>query len=168
MTSSFRNYNVNQWNVYLDAIYNVMERGMAAKEVVCSITTGFRSIPSLRTKPGLNPYHASVADVGYGFDAVQGTIKRMKDGENLNLALEMLVFDLDTLRISEQQLSPNFELAVRNAPSDVSYLVNLSRQLNRQIEQMIREANRLGQELLGDQWDEIHARIENVQAIPRL
>ena len=27
----------------------------------------------------------------------------------------MLVFDLDTLRISEKQLSPNFELAVKEA-----------------------------------------------------
>ncbi|MGV3466014.1 MAG: hypothetical protein ACO1OT_12065 [Heyndrickxia sp.] len=168
MTYSFRSHNNDQWNAYLDAIDTVLERGMAAKEVVCSITTGFRSIPSLRTKPGLNPYHASVADIGYGFDAVQGTIKRMRDGENFSLALEMLVFDLDTLTISEQQISPNFELAVRNAPPDVSYLVNLSRQLNRQIGQMIREANRLGQELLGIQWDDIHARIENVQAIPRL
>ncbi len=168
MTYSFRNQTDYHWNAYLDAIDAVLERGMAAKEVVCSITTGFRSTPSLRTKPGLNPYHASVADVGYGFDAVQGTIKRMREGENFSLALEMLVFDLDTLTISEQQLSPNFELAVREAPLDMSYLVNLSRQLNRQIGQMIREANRLGQELLSDQWDEIHARIENVQAIPRL
>lgn len=163
-----KNYNKDQWETYLDAIYAAIERGMAAKEVVCSITTGFRSIPALRTKPGLNPYHASVADVGYGFDAVQGTINRLREGEDNRYTLEMLVFDLDTLRISEKQLSPNFEMAVKGAPPDVSYLVNLSRDLNRQIGQMIREANRLGQELLGDEWPEIHARIENIQAIPRL
>ena len=37
---------------------------------------------SLRTKPGLNPYHASVADIGYGFDSVQGTIDRIRMGES--------------------------------------------------------------------------------------
>ncbi|MEK5520499.1 hypothetical protein [Heyndrickxia sp. FSL W8-0423] len=153
---------------YLEAIYTVLEKGMAAKEVVCSITTGFRSVPSIRTQPGLNPYHASVADVGYGFDAVQGTIDRIRNGESMPLAMEMLVFDLDTLRISAQQLQPNFELAVKNASSEVYYLVELSRDLNRQIEQRIRDAIRLAQELLGDKWQEIRSRIENIQAVPRL
>jgi hypothetical protein len=152
----------------LAAIYAVLEKGMAAKEVVCSITTGFRSIPSLRTAPGLNPYHASVADIGYGFDAVQGTIIRLQKGESISLALEMLVFDLDTLRISEQQLSPNFELAVKEATPDVLYLVEQSRYLNRQIAEMIREANRLGKVLLGPDWQIIRSSIENIQAIPRL
>ena len=168
MAYTFNNHNVNQWNSYLDAIYDVIERGMAAKEVVCSITTGFRTVPALRTNPGLNPYHASVVDVGYGFDAVQGTINRLKAEETNYRMLEMLVFDLDTLRISEKQLSPNFEMAVKGATPDVYYLVNLSKNLNREIGQMIREANRLGQELLGDEWHKIHARIENIQAIPRL
>ncbi|MBS4174499.1 hypothetical protein [Bacillus sp. FJAT-49736] len=168
MSYSFSNHNADLWNAYLDAIYAVIERGMAAKEVVCSITTGFRSIPSLRAKPGLNPYHASVADVGYGFDAVQGTITRLREGEVPPLVMEMLVFDLDTLRISEKQLSPNFEMAVKEAPPEIYYLVDLSRNLNWQIGQMIREANRLGKELLGNRWYEIHARIENIQAVPRL
>lgn len=70
---------------YLDAIDDAMAKGMAAKEVVCSITTGFRVIPSLRNAPGLNPYHASVADVGYGFDAVRGTIKRLRENEPIPL-----------------------------------------------------------------------------------
>ncbi|QQZ09962.1 hypothetical protein [Heyndrickxia vini] len=152
----------------LEAIYTVLEKGMAAKEVVCSITTGFRSVPSIRTQPGLNPYHASVADVGYGFDAVQGTIDRMRKGEAMPLAMEMLVFDLDTLRISAQQLQPNFELAVKNVSAEVYYLVALSRELNRQIEQRIREAVSLGQEFLGKKWQEIRSRIENIQAVPRL
>ncbi|WP_256213190.1 hypothetical protein [Bacillus sp. OV322] len=91
----------NQRNAYLDAIYAAIEKGMAAKEVVCSITTGFRSVKTLRVQPGLNPYHASVADIGYGFDAVQGTIDRLRRGVTSN-KLAMLVFDLDTLRISEQ------------------------------------------------------------------
>lgn len=168
MAYTYNNTNVSQWNSYLDAIYDVIERGMAAKEVVCSITTGFRSVPALRTNPGLNPYHASVADIGYGFDAVQGTINRLKKEETNQHMLEMLVFDLDTLRISEKQLSPNFEMAVKGATPDVYYLVNLSRNLNRQIGQMINEANRLGQELLGKEWYKIHARIQNIQAIPRL
>ncbi|GIN87245.1 hypothetical protein J6TS2_36310 [Heyndrickxia sporothermodurans] len=153
---------------YLAAIHAVIERGMAAKEVVCSITTGFRSIPSLRTKPGLNPYHASVADIGYGFDAVQGTIYRIRRGETISLAKEMLVFDLDTLQISAQQLNPNFELAVKEAAPEVYYLVEQSRYLNNQIKFTIKEANRLGQELFGKEWDEILSRIENIQAIPRL
>jgi hypothetical protein len=157
-----------QRDSYLQAIYDVLERGMAAKEVVCSITTGFRSLPSLRTNPGLNPYHASVADIGYGFDSVQGTINRILMGEHISLGLEMLVFELDTLRISEKQLSPNFELAVKGATPEVYYLVEQSRYLNKQIGEMIREAVRLSQELLGDKWHEIHSRIENIQAIPRL
>lgn len=152
----------------LEAIYTVLEKGMVAKEVVCSITTGFRSVPSIRTQPGLNPYHASVADVGYGFDAVQGTIDRMRKGEAMPLAMEMLVFDLDTLQISAQQLQPNFELAVKNASAEVYYLVALSRELNRQIEQRIREAVSLGHEFLGKKWGEIRSRIENIQAVPRL
>ncbi|KYD05476.1 hypothetical protein [Heyndrickxia sporothermodurans] len=153
---------------YLEAIYTVLEKGMAAKEVVCSITTGFRSVPSIRTQPGLNPYHASVADVGYGFDTVQGTIDRIRNGESIPFAIEMLVFDLDTLRISAQQLQPNFDLAVKNASAEVYYLVALSRDLNRQIEQRIGEAISLAQELLGDRWQEIRSRIENIQAVPRL
>jgi hypothetical protein len=165
---TYLNENFNQRNYYLDSIYGVIESGMAAKEVVCSITTGFRSMPSLRTKPGLNPYHASVADIGYGFDAVQGTINRLRAGESFPLAFEMLVFDLDTLRISEQQLSPNFELAVKEAEQEQYYLVEQSRILNKQITEAIKEAVRLGQAFLSDKWNEIHARIENVQAIPRL
>jgi hypothetical protein len=155
-------------NSSLEAIYNVIERGMAAKEVVCSITTRFRSIPSLRTKPGLNPYHASVADIGYGFDSVQGTINRIRMGESIPFAFEMLVFELDTLRISEKQLSPNFELVVMGAPPEFYYLVTYSRYLNKQIGEMITEAIRISQELLGDKWYEIHSRIQNIQAIPRL
>ncbi|WP_245959412.1 hypothetical protein [Neobacillus piezotolerans] len=159
--SSYRNY-------YLNAIYSALEKGMAAKEVVCSITTGFRSIPSIRTAPGLNPYHASVADIGYGFDAAQGTIQRLLQGERIPLAKEMLVFDLDTLRISEKQLSPNFELAVQEASPNVLYLVEQSRYLNNQISNRINEAIRLGKELLGSDWEIVHERIKNVQAIPRL
>jgi len=153
---------------YLNAIYSTLEKGMAAKEVVCSITTGFRSIPSLRTAPGLNPYHASVADIGYGFDAAQGTITRLLHKERIPLAKEMLVFDLDTLRISEKQLAPNFELAVKQTSSDVLYLVVQSRYLNNQISDSIKEANRLGKELLGSEWEIVRERIKNVQAIPRL
>ncbi|MED4229600.1 hypothetical protein [Neobacillus cucumis] len=168
MTDFFLDHNLNQSASYLDAIYTVLERGMAAKEVVCSITTGFRSIPSLRTKPGLNPYHASVADIGYGFDSVQGTINRLRNGESIPFANEMLVFELDTLMVSEKQLNPNFGLVVKEAPSEFYYLVEQSRYLNYQIGEMIREANRLGRELLGDKWHEIHSRIQNIQAIPRL
>ena len=168
MAYTFNPHYSNQRDSYLDAINAVLERGMAAKEVVCSITTGFRSIPSLRTKPGLNPYHASVADIGYGFDSVQGTIKRIRTGESLPLVYEMLVFELDTLGISEKQLSPNFELVVKEAGPEVYYLVEYSRILNKQIGEMIKEAIRIGQEFLGNQWYEIHARIENIQAIPRL
>ncbi|WP_338452802.1 hypothetical protein R4Z09_13630 [Niallia oryzisoli] len=153
---------------YLHAIHSALEKGMAAKEVVCSITTGFRSIPSLRTAPGLNPYHASVADIGYGFDAAQGTIHRLLSGERIPLGKKMLVFDLDTLRISEEQLSPNFELAVKEASLDVLYLVEQSRYLNNQISNQIQEAIRLGQMLLGSEWEIVRARIKNIQAIPRL
>ena len=71
MTATDMEMNSNDRDFYLRAIYSALEKGMAAKEVVCSITTGFRSIPSLRTAPGLNPYHASVADIGYGFDAAK-------------------------------------------------------------------------------------------------
>lgn len=155
-------------NAYLDAIYSVIERGMSAKEVVCSITTGFRSIKSLRTQPGLNPYHASVADIGYGFDAVQGTIDRIRNGESSLSTITILVFELDTLRISEQQLSPNFELAVKNAPPEVQYLIESSRKLNRQIAERIWEANSLGKSLMGSEWDLIRSRIANIQAVPRL
>jgi hypothetical protein len=70
MTTTFMGMNSNQRDYYLEAIHATLEQGMAAKEVVCSITTGFRTIPSMRAAPGLNPYHASVADIGYGFDAV--------------------------------------------------------------------------------------------------
>jgi hypothetical protein len=168
MAYMFKTHYLNQKDSYLDAIDAVIERGMAAKEVVCSITTGFRSIPSLRTQPGLNPYHASVADIGYGFDSVQGTINRIRMGEFFSLVYEMLVFELDTLRISEKQLSPNFELTVKGSGPEVYYLVEYSRILNKQIGEMIKEAIRLSQELLGEKWYEIHSRIENIQAVPRL
>ena len=168
MTATNMEMNSNHRDFYLHAIYSTLEKGMAAKEVVCSITTGFRSIPSLRTAPGLNPYHASVADIGYGFDAAQGTIYRLLSGERIPLAKEMLVFDLDTLRISEKQLSPNFELAVKEASPDVLYLVEQSRYFNNQISNRIKEAIRLGQMLLGPEWEIVLARIKNVQAIPRL
>jgi hypothetical protein len=168
MTNDYKLMDYNQRNMYLNAIYDVIERGMAAKEVVCSITTGFRSIKSLRTKPGLNPYHASVADIGYGFDAVQGTINRIHNGEASSKAITMLVFELDTLKISEQQLSPNFELAVKNAPPEVQYLIVQSKNLNRQIAERIWEANSLGKTLIGPDWDIIRSRIANIQAVPRL
>jgi hypothetical protein len=121
MTATFMGMNSNQRDTYLEAIDAAFEKGLAAKEVVCSITTGFRDIPSIRTAPGLNPYHASVADIGYGFDAVRGTIKRLRQGESISLAKDMLMFDLDTLRISEKQLSPNFELAVKGAQLETFY-----------------------------------------------
>ena len=143
--------NSNHRDFYLHAIYSTLEKGMAAKEVVCSITTGFRSIPSLRTAPGLNP-SCFLADIGYGFDAAQGTIHRLLQGERIRLEKEMLVFDLDTLRISEKQLSPNFELAVKEACPDVLYLVEHSRYLNNQISFRIKEAIRLGQMLFGPEW----------------
>ncbi len=92
MAYTFNPHYFEQRDSYLDAIYAVLERGMAAKEVVCSITTGFRSIPSLRTKPGLNPYHASVADIGYGFDSVQGTIDRIRMGESFPLINETIYY----------------------------------------------------------------------------
>ncbi|MBW8349559.1 hypothetical protein K0H71_08890 [Bacillus sp. IITD106] len=158
----------NRQNEYLDAIYAALEKGMAAKEVSCSITTGFRTIPSLRAAPGLNPYHASVADVGYGFDSVQGTINRIRQGESISLVKELLVFELDTLGISAQQLHPNFELAVKNASPDIHHLVELSRYLNHQMEERIKEAIKLGQALFGPEWDIIRMQIENIQAIPRL
>ncbi|GIN91701.1 hypothetical protein J6TS1_16590 [Siminovitchia terrae] len=158
----------NQWDGYLDAIDAALDMGMAAKEVVCSITTGFRQVPSLRNAPGLNPYHATVADIGYGFDAVRGTIERLRNGEMIPLGKEMLVFDLDTLRISEKQMSPNFELVAKEATPDTYYLIEQSRLLNRQIAQKIDEANKYGKALLGTEWNEILKRIQKVQAIPRL
>ncbi|RST60669.1 hypothetical protein [Siminovitchia terrae] len=168
MTITFKGMDSGQTDSYLEAIHAALEKGMAAKEVVCSITTGFRVIPSMRAAPGLNPYHASVADIGYGFDAVQGTIHRIRQGESLSLVKEMLVFDLDTLGISLKQLSPNFELAVKRANPDVFYLVEQSRYLNHQIGERIKEAIRLGRTLLGPEWETIRKRIENIQAIPRL
>ncbi|MBS4189894.1 hypothetical protein KHA94_06710 [Bacillus sp. FJAT-49705] len=158
----------SQWNGYLDAIDAALEKGMAAKEVVCSITTGFRQISSLRNAPGLNTYHATVADIGYGFDAVRGTIARLRKGETIALGKEMLVFDLDTLRISEIQLHPNFELVAKEATPDTYYLIEQSRLLNQQIAQRINEANRGGKALLGAEWNVILKRVQNVQAIPRL
>ncbi|MGE6833017.1 hypothetical protein ACQKGA_24850 [Priestia megaterium] len=122
----------------------------------------------MRVAPGLNMYHASVADIGYGFDAVQGTISRIRQGESIELAKEMLVFDLDTLRISEKQLRPNFELAVKRANSDAFYLIEQSRHLHHQIFEVIKEAIRLGRALLGPEWETIRANIEEIQAIPRL
>ncbi|WP_302053490.1 hypothetical protein [Priestia megaterium] len=41
MTFTFTGIDPNQQNDYLDAIDAALEKGMAAKEVVCSITTGF-------------------------------------------------------------------------------------------------------------------------------
>ena len=158
----------NQWNGYLDAIDAALEKGMAAKEVVCSITTGFRMIPSIRNAPGLNPYHATVADIGYGFDAVRGTIVRLRNGETISLGKEMLVFDLDILRISEKQLNPNFELVAKEAIPETYDLIEQSRFLNKQIAQQINEANRYGKALLGKEWNVILERVQNVQAIPRL
>ncbi len=158
----------SQWNGYLAAIDAALEKGMAAKEVVCSITTGFRMIPSIRNAPGLNPYHATVADIGYGFDAVRGTIVRLRNGETISLGKEMLVFDLDTLRISEKQLSPNFELVAKEATPETYDLIEQSRFLNEQIAQQINEANRYGKALLGKEWNVILKRVQNVQAIPRL
>ncbi|EKN71271.1 hypothetical protein BABA_02292 [Neobacillus bataviensis LMG 21833] len=158
----------NQGNTYLDAIDAALEKGMAAKEVVCSITTGFRVIASLRNAPGLNPYHASVADVGYGFDAVRGTIGRLRKGEAITLGKEMLVLDLDTLRISEKQLGPNFDLVAKEATADTYYLIEQSQYLNHQIAEKINEAIRYGKALLGAEWDEILKRVQNVQSIPRL
>ncbi|MBS4199411.1 hypothetical protein KHA93_07065 [Bacillus sp. FJAT-49732] len=152
----------------LEKIANAIENGMAAKEVVCSITTGFRKVPSIRTAPGLNPYHASVADIGYGFDSVHGTINRLCKGEIFPFPKEMLVLDLDTLRISAKQLSPNFELAVKRASPDVYHLVEQSRILNQQITETINETNRLGKILLGSEWKVIRSKIKNIQAIPRL
>lgn len=168
MTSTFIGIDPNQQNDYLDAIDAALEKGMAAKEVVCSITTGFRRVPSMRVAPGLNTYHASVADIGYGFDAVQGTISRIRQVEPLDLAKEMLVFDLDTLRISEKQLRPNFELAVKRANPDAFYLIEQSRYLHRQIFEAIKEAIRLGRALLGPEWEAIRAKVEVIQVIPRL
>ncbi|MFJ7729061.1 hypothetical protein ACIQXV_23390 [Neobacillus sp. NPDC097160] len=162
------NLGSSQWNGYLDAIDASLGKGMAAKEVVCSITTGFRVIPSLRNAPGLNPYHASVADIGYGFDAVRGTIGRLRNGEMISLGKEMLVFDLDTLRISEKQLSPNFELVAKDAGPDTYYLIEQSRFLNRQIAEKINEAIKFGKDLLGPEWYVILKKVQNIQAIPRL
>ncbi|MEH7123423.1 hypothetical protein V7127_09200 [Bacillus sp. JJ1773] len=159
---------IGQWNGYLDAIDASLEKGMAAKEVVCSITTGFRIIPSLRNAPGLNPYHATVADIGYGFDAVRGTIRRFRNGETISLGKEMLVLDLDTLRISEKQLSPNFELVAKKATPENYELIEQSRFLNQQIAHHTNEANRFGKALLGKEWNVILKRVQNVQAIPRL
>ena len=42
--STFIGINSNQQNDYLEAIDSTLEKGMAAKEVVCSITTGFRRV----------------------------------------------------------------------------------------------------------------------------
>ncbi|WP_233713299.1 hypothetical protein [Lederbergia citri] len=81
MKFTFFGKNVQESDVLLERIATVLENGMAAKEVVCSITTGFRRVPSIRTAPGLNPYHVSVADIGYGFDSVHGTISRMHEGD---------------------------------------------------------------------------------------
>lgn len=168
MTGDFFEMNPNFRESYLKAIQDTLEKGMAAKEVVCSITTGFRSVPSIRTAAGLNPYHATVADIGYGFDAAQGTINRLLKGESIPLAKEMLVFDLDTLRISEKQISPNFELAVKEAAFNTLYLVEVSRYLNGQISKRIHEAIRLGEEFLGSEWEVLRAKIQNIQAVPRL
>lgn len=158
----------NHSNSYLEAMDKALAEGMAAKEVVCSITTGFRAIPSLRNAPGLNPYHASVADVGYGFDAVRGTIARLRNGESIPLAKEMLVFDLDTLRISEKQLAPNFDLVAQESTLETYYLIEQSRYLNRLIAEKIYEAIQYGKALLGPEWDMFVKRIQNVQSIPRL
>ncbi|MEC1720811.1 hypothetical protein [Schinkia azotoformans] len=168
MPSSYSKWYTNERDTYLGAIYHSLEKGMAAKEVVCSITTGFRSVPSIRTAPGLNPYHATVADIGYGFDAINGTINRILTGESISMAKEMLVFDLDTLRISEAQIIPNFELAVKGASPDTNYLVEQSRYLNSQISIRINKSIRIGKELFGAEWESIRSKVENIQAVPRL
>ncbi|WP_042352922.1 hypothetical protein [Bacillus massiliigorillae] len=158
----------SQWSSYLDAIEAILDKGMAAKEVVCSITTGFRLIPSLRNAPGLNSYHATVADIGYSFDAVRGTIERLRSGEIIPLGKEMLVLDLDTLRISEIQLKPNFELVAKESTSDTFYLIEQSQFLNQQITHVVYEANSYGKALLGTEWNVILKRVQSVQAIPRI
>ncbi|WP_233713300.1 hypothetical protein [Lederbergia citri] len=81
---------------------------------------------------------------------------------------ELLVFDLDTLKISAKQLSPNFELAVKHASPEVYQLVEQSRLLNKQFIETIKEANRMGKDLLGPEWKGLRAKIKNIQAIPRL
>ncbi|WP_019243361.1 MULTISPECIES: hypothetical protein [Bacillus] len=158
----------SQRNHYINLIDIALEKGMAAKEVVCSITTGFRSIPSLRNAPGLNSYHSTVADIGYGFDAVRGTIERLRKDESISLGKEMLVLDLDTLRISNIQLIPNFELVAKEVTPNTYYLIEQSRLLNQQIAKKVHEANKFGKKLLGKEWNVILKRVQKVQAIPRL
>jgi hypothetical protein len=96
-------YGKGDQHTYIEAIDEALQAGFAAKEVACSMTTGWRLVPSVRTAPGLNPYHASVADTGYGFDAVLGTIERLRQGEHIP-AKELLVLDLDTLGITQPQI----------------------------------------------------------------
>ncbi|MFZ3591824.1 hypothetical protein ACOI1C_22080 [Bacillus sp. DJP31] len=40
---------MNHSNYYFDQINNELNNVRAAKEVVCSITTGFRLVPSIRS-----------------------------------------------------------------------------------------------------------------------
>jgi hypothetical protein len=153
---------------YLYEIYNQLEKVRAAKEVVCSITTGFRLVPSIRTSPGLNPYHASVANIGYGTDAVQGFIQRFRNGERL--LDHQLVFEIDTLKISAAQIFPNFQLAMENStpPTEAYPLIQQSYQLNKRIVDTINHVHDLGKQLYGNRWYKIIQVVENVQAIPRL
>ncbi|WP_259347217.1 hypothetical protein [Niallia taxi] len=63
------------------------------------------------------------------------------------------------------QINPNFELAVEGVETE---LVHISRFLHQQIKESITEANRLGKKLIGDNWEEIIRKVQNIQAIPRL
>lgn len=159
---------MNTYNHYLNEISNQLESVRAAKEVVCSITTGFRLVPSIRTSPGLNPYHASVADIGYGADAIKGLIQRSQNGETLSD--QLLVFEIDTLRISATQIFPNFQLAIENSsPPPAAYsLIYQSYQLNKEIVETINHIHCLSQKLYGSAWPKIIKQVENIQAIPRL
>jgi|GEM_PF-2509522 len=158
----------NEADYYLESIYKVYEEGRLAKEVACSLTTGFRLIPSMQTNPGLNPYHASVADIGYGYDAVQGTIDRIRAGEDIPYCKELLAFDISTLGISKHQIFPNFDLAVVGSTSDTAPLVDESYRLNEEIIIEIDKALMLAVELFGPEWDKIVNNIKGIQGVSRL
>ncbi|MFZ3591825.1 hypothetical protein ACOI1C_22085 [Bacillus sp. DJP31] len=108
--------------------------------------------------------------MGYGTDAVQGIINRLKSGKNNPLLPMQLVFELDTLKISGAQIFPNFQLSMENSspPPEAYSLINQSYQLDKQIVDSIDKAHYLGQSLFGVDWVRIKKEIENVQAIPRL
>jgi hypothetical protein len=65
-------------------------------------------------------------------------------------------------------LFTSFELAVKRANPDAFYLIEQSRHLHRQIFEAIKEAMKLGRALLGPEWETIRAKVEVIQAIPRL